>query len=270
MLLKTLMRVSKSFFILILACYIPLQSMAWGALGHRIVGEIADSYLSPNARKEIKKILGNESLAMSSTWADFVKSDTAYNYLYDWHFINFEYEMELPEMQAFLEKDTAVDAYSKLIFISKELKRKTLSPIKKQLYLRMLVHIVGDLHQPLHASQAGNKGGNDVKVMWFRESSNLHRVWDENLVEFQQLSYTELAKAINFTTPAQVAHWQKEPISKWVYESNLISRKLNADITEPNQKLGYKYNYDYVKTMNQQLLKGGVHLAGLLNDIFSE
>ena len=58
--------------------YAPVAANAWGLLGHRIVGEIADSYLTPNARKGIKQILGNETLAMSANWADFIKSDTSY------------------------------------------------------------------------------------------------------------------------------------------------------------------------------------------------
>ncbi|MES2113337.1 MAG: S1/P1 nuclease, partial [Bacteroidota bacterium] len=59
--------------------YVPLQTMAWGTQGHRICGQIADSYLSPQARKAIKEILGNESIAMASNWADFIKSDPTYS-----------------------------------------------------------------------------------------------------------------------------------------------------------------------------------------------
>ena len=80
--------------------YAPLQSMAWGAQGHRICGQIADSYLSPQARKAIRQILGNESVAMASNWADFIKSDDSYKYLSEWHYIDFDKPYTYPEMQA--------------------------------------------------------------------------------------------------------------------------------------------------------------------------
>jgi len=134
--------------------------------------------------------------------------------------------------------------------------------------LRVLIHLVGDVHQPLHVGRPEDLGGNKIKVMWFNESKNLHQIWDEQLVQFQQLSYTEYASAINFTTKEQVTAWQLEPVSKWVYQSYQLAEKIYSDIKQPDQRLDYKYNYNYVTTLNLQLLKGGVHLAGLLNEIF--
>ncbi len=66
----------------------PSSSFAWGVLGHRVIGGIAEKYLSPNTKKEIKKLLGYETIAMASNWADFIKSDNSYNYLSTWHYIN--------------------------------------------------------------------------------------------------------------------------------------------------------------------------------------
>ncbi|WP_374950924.1 S1/P1 nuclease, partial [Mucilaginibacter sp.] len=130
--------------------YLPLQSMAWGTNGHRISGQIADSYLTPKARAAIKAILGNESLAMASNWADFIKSDPNFNYLYNWHFINFDKTLSQADMQAYLKADTATDAYTRINFLTAQLKNKALSKTNKMLYLRMLIHIVEDVHQPMH------------------------------------------------------------------------------------------------------------------------
>jgi hypothetical protein len=69
---------------------LPFFCFSWGVLGHRIVGQIAESYLTPKARIGIQKILGNESIAMVSNWADFIKSDSAYQYIYNWHFIDID------------------------------------------------------------------------------------------------------------------------------------------------------------------------------------
>ena len=68
------MVIKKFFFIAFVSC-IPMQTIAWGLLGHRVVGEIAESYLKKKTSREIKIILGNESLAMASNWADFIKSE---------------------------------------------------------------------------------------------------------------------------------------------------------------------------------------------------
>src|SRR4051794_27235782 len=211
--------VSRIFFLAMLFFYLPYQSMAWGMLGHRIVGEIASTYLTSKARKEIQQILGNESMAMASNWPDFIKADTAYKYLNSWHYIDVDSNLTNAELQAYLKTDTAADAYTKLNFLVKQLKNKSLPQSKKLMYLRLVIHIAGDIHQPFHAAREGDAGGNEIKVSWFGQPSNIHRVWDEQLIDFQKLSYTEYTTAINHVTPKQKAEWQKQPIGRWIYDS---------------------------------------------------
>ncbi len=257
----------KRLALFIAVLYLPLQSMAWGQEGHRICGQIASSYLTPKARKAIEAILGNESIAMASNWADFIKSDPAYSYLSSWHYIDFDKAYTYPEMVEFLNHDTNVDAYTKMNFMIGELKKKDISKENQLLYLRMLIHIIEDVHQPMHTAHADDQGGNGFKVNWFSTPTNLHSVWDSQLIEFQQLSYTEYATAINHTTTAQRAEWQKAPISQWLFESNQIAEKLYTEI-KPGDTLNYKYNFTHIETLNQQMLKAGVRLAGVLNEIF--
>ncbi len=241
----------------------------WGMTGHRVVGEVAESYLTSKAKKAIKEILGDESLAMASNWADFIKSDSNFNYLSPWHYINLKAGLSHDEVINILSPDTGVNLYAKLNFVIRELKNKQLDKDKKIMYLRLLIHFVGDLHQPLHVGgRPEDLGGNRVRVLWFSDSTNLHSVWDERLVEFQNLSYTEFANAINHTTKQQRASWQKTPIQEWFFESYQIAQGIYAGITRPNQRLSYRYNFEYIETVNLQLLKGGVRLAGLLNEIF--
>ena len=246
--------------------------MCWGQLGHRIVGEIADSYLTAKTKAEIKKILGNESIAMASNWPDFIKSDTSFKYLDTWHYINFEKDLSYDQMKNVLKKDTGKvnDAYAAIVFLTKELKRKNLAMSKKQMYLKLLIHIVGDVHQPLHVSPVGSTGGNDIKLQWFGQNSNLHRVWDSDLIDFQQLSYTEYTNYLNHTTVAERKKLQSEPVRKWIYDSYVIAQDLHNEIKENNPRLSYRYNFDHIQTLNEQLLKGGIHLAGLLNEIFGK
>ena len=248
--------------------YLPLQSMAWGAEGHRIAGLIAESYLTPKARAAIKAILGDTSIAIASNWADFIKSDPNYNYLSSWHYIDLDKSYTYPELQVYLSHDTTVNAYTKLNFLIGELKKKGLAADKKLLYLRMLIHIVEDVHQPMHVGHTTDKGGNDIKVTWMNNPSNLHSVWDSGLIEFQQLSYTEYAATINHTTAAQRAQWQKAPISQWLFESNQIADKLYAETKTGDNMNAFKYNFSHIDIVNQRLVKAGVRLAGVLNAIF--
>lgn len=255
----------------ILACalfVLPFSSFAWGVLGHRITGQIADSYLTAKAKAEIRKILGYESVAMSSNWADFIKSDTSYRYLNSWHYININKGFTEAQLHEMLENDTATNVHTKTNFLISELKKKNQSQQTKAMYLRLLIHFVGDIHQPFHAGHRDDQGGNRIRVSWFNTPTNLHAVWDESLVNFQQLSYTEYTDAINNTTLKQRKEWQKAPISEWIIESYQLADAIYADIKEDNQKLSYEYNFKHIATVNDRLLKGGVRLAGILNNIF--
>ena len=264
------MKYFKSLVVLAVFTCFSFSGKAWGVLGHRIVGEIADSYLTKHTKREIAKILGNESVAMSSNWGDFIKSDPAYKYLYNWHFADIPSGMTEQQVLAYFATDTVTDAYTKINFMVNELKnnRAVLSNEMKQLYLRMIIHIVGDVHQPFHVGRPEDKGGNTIKLKWFDDASNLHQVWDEKLINFQQLSYTEYARAINFTTKDQRREWQSQPLAQWLADSYALAEKIYPDV-KADQRLDYLYNFKYIGILNQQLLKGGVHLAGLLNDIFS-
>jgi hypothetical protein len=248
--------------------YLPAQSFAWGMLGHRIVGEIANTYLTSKAKKEIKRILGNESIALASNWADFIKSDTSYNYLNEWHYTNVAKGLNYEQMLSALQNDTAIDAYTRINFLKSQLKIKELPQNQKLMYLRLLIHIVGDIHQPFHVSATGDRGGNDVKVSWFGQPSNIHRVWDEQLISGQELSYTEYVNAINFTTAQQRSQWQTSPMTVWFFESYKISEDLHLELKAPETRLSYQYIFLHLNTLNEQLLKGGVRLAGVLNEIF--
>ena len=161
-----------------------------------------------------------------------------------------------------------MDAYTKLNFLIGELKKKDLSKENKLLYLRMLIHIVEDVHQPLHVGHTDDKGGNDIKVTWFNNPTNLHSVWDSQIIEFQQLSYTEYTAWINHTTAAERVKLQKAPISEWIFESSQIAGKLYDEVKTGDSLSGYKYNFEHIAIVNQQLVKAGVRLAGVLNQIF--
>jgi len=234
------------------------------------VAQIADSYLTPKTRAALEKILSGESLAMNANWADFIKSDPNYKYLSTWHYVDLQAGESFADAAKYLETDTIPNAYNKLKFMIKELKtNKSLSADKKLMYVRLIIHIVGDIHQPFHAGRADDQGGNKVSLMWGNEQTNMHSIWDTKLIETQQYSYTEYAHNLNHTTAAQRAAWQKADLMHIIYESNQIAESLYNEIKEPNQKINtYNYIFAHIHTAEEQMLKGGVRLAGILNDIF--
>ena len=256
------------FLFTVLFVAISVSVFAWGANGHRVVGQIADSYLTKKARKKIKAILENESVAIASNWADFVKSDSTLRYLDPWHYINIKAGMSYTDFDTYLKNDTGTNAYTKLNFLISELKNNNLAPEKKKMYLYLLIHIVGDIHQPMHVSRAEDQGGNKIKVLWFNDPTNLHSVWDDKLIEMQKLSYTEYAANINHSTKEYRTSLQQQPLTEWFYESYQLADKIYKGITQPDQKLSFRYNYDNIEMLNQQLLKGGIRLAGILNALF--
>ena len=258
----------KKIIIIAALAYMPFTAAAWGTLGHRIVGEVADSYINAKTRLAIKQILGNETMAMTANWADFIKSDTSYNYLSNWHYVNLPADLSQSDVYRFLDNQPGPNIYNKLNDMIAVLKNTKSTAEQKKLALRMVIHLVGDLHQPMHTARKDDLGGNKIQLLWFGEKSNLHRVWDEQLIDYQQLSYTEYTKAINFATPQQVVNWQKNTLKDCVFESYTICNKIYATGIKNDDKLSYKYNFDWIGTVNEQLLKGGVRLAGILNTIY--
>ena len=260
------MRIFKKL-IFIFLFFLPLYGFCWGALGHRIVGEIAESHLSNKARKSVYKILGNESIAIASNWADFIKANPFYKKYSSWHYVNFKKGVNKDEFEYLLSADTDEDAYTGINFLTDQLKNHNLPDSIKTHYLKLLIHIVGDIHQPLHVGRQEDLGGNKINVKWFNEDANLHKVWDGRILNFQQLSYTEYTKSINFSTKEDRLKLQSAPLSEWLFESYTIANSIYDGVL-PNEKLGYLYNYNNIKTVNNQLLKAGIRLAGLLNYIF--
>ena len=246
--------------LLLFSIFIVLQSYGWGPTGHRVVGQVAEAHLTKKARKNVKRVLEGESLAMCSNWMDFIKSDPSYDTLKSWHYVTipawekYHHEGEL--------KGDVIQAIDRFVY---ELETGKYS-VDEEFALKCLVHLVGDIHQPLHVGKGGDRGGNDVKVKWFGTSSNLHRVWDSDIIDSQKLSYMEYYCWINTAKKDQVAQWQSDPMEVWVKES--ISYRESVYAIPEDGNLGYRYTYDHIDEVNLRLLQAGIRLAGLLNRIY--
>ncbi len=264
------MRLTLAIVVVVTLMASPFKTLAWGTNGHRIVGQVAYNHLTGKAKRQIQKLLGDESLAMSANYADFIKSDSSFDYIGTWHYVNIKSGLNEAQVKDLLdEQQHGNNIYGKIIWLTGELKRKDLDAQTQRFYLVLLIHFIGDLHQPMHVGRPEDLGGNRVKLFWFDEPTNLHRLWDEQLIEFQKLSYTEYATHIDHVTRSTVRQWQSTPLHQWVFESYSIAEKLYGGIKYTEQKMSYRYNFEHVATLNNQLLKGGVRLAGVLNEIFS-
>ena len=159
----------------------PSPCLAWGAEGHRIVAAIAADELTPAARQEVEELLGGDaSVAMvqASTWADEIRPkrpDTA-----PWHFVDIPIQSNGYDPGRDCPADDCVvgqiDRDARIVA-----DRQLAAPIRAEA-LRFLIHFVGDLHQPLHAADNDDRGGNRLRVVLRQHRTNMHAVWDVDVV----------------------------------------------------------------------------------------
>lgn len=248
--------------LLLTALFFPLAAMAWGPTGHRVIGEIADHHLTKKARKAITAILGTESLAIAATWMDEVRSDSLYDNTHDWHWVTIPDSLNY----ATSAKNPKGDVVETITRMSTLLRSDTVSLESKRVYLRFLIHLVGDLHQPLHVGRGDDKGGNTFQVQWFKKGSNLHRVWDSEMIDQSDLSYTELAASLDHVGEDLCKDWQHGTPAEWAQE--VIPYRAQMYEVQPGADIGYAYLYKNWPLVQQQLTKGGIRLAAVLNDLF--
>lgn len=238
------------------------QSERWGQIGHYVTGEIAERHLNDLAKARVDKILGDPSISMSTVWMDDIRSDP--NYDFDtWHYVT------IPEG----EYDDAIQPESGDIIwaletLIGELKAGDLSEEEELEKLKLVMHMIGDIHQPLHVGTGEDRGGNDVRLQWFGDNSNLHSVWDSGMIESIQMSYSELADELNTVSTEQVEAWQNDTIREWAYESMLYRDEI-YDLPS-SMRIGYEYRYFKKDIVFKRLLQAGVRMAGVLNEIYGD
>ena len=243
-----------------LSLLLAYSSYGWGQNGHRVTGQIAWNHLSKKAQRQIDKLLGGQSMAMVSNFMDEIKSEPAYDSLGPWHYCT------IPEGTKYTEAPEEGDVIEALNNYIRLLKSRNLAREDEAFALKCLIHLVGDIHQPLHVGNGDDSGGNRVDVTYFWQSSNLHRVWDSGIIDQQNLSYTEYVDWIDTASKQEIAQWQGDNIMKWVAES-MSYRSQIYDLPQ-SKKINYRYNYEHISTVNLRLLQAGIRLAGVLEEIY--
>ncbi len=247
-----------------------VYSFAWGLTGHRVIAEIAENHLDCRARHQIKKLLGKERMAYWANWPDFIKSDTtnAYKNTFQWHYVNVDPQPDFDSFAKAVQTQQQPNLYNQIPLLAAKVKDKKLPLQERKTALIFLIHLMGDLSQPMHTGRAGDLGGNKIKVNFFGQPTNLHAVWDGKLIDSQKYSYTEYARLLDIKTRKERKAIQAGTLTDWLYDSHKIANKIYHQ-TPDGSDLGYDYEYKFDSTAERQLLYGGLRLAKMLNDIFS-
>lgn len=237
------------------------QALAWGPNGHRALGQIAEERLSSKAQQAVRGLLGDESLAEASLWADEIRSESQWQVSSPWHYVN------IPDGQAYdrTRRDPDGDVIEALERFVAVLRYGASSREDKVAALKFIAHFVGDIHQPLHVGRASDRGGNEIRVSWFGEPSNLHRVWDSGVISRLRLSPRSLAQALESRPADEVEAWRQDSPMTWAAESMALRPHVYA---MRGTGLGRDYLREAGPVVEQRLLQAGVRLAVLLDAVF--
>jgi hypothetical protein len=288
---NTLLKVVAALLLLTLTPY----ANAWGPTGHRVVAEIAQRHLTPAAQVKVSLILDGRTLADVANWPDDLRSDPRYDKYKPLHFATVKNGLASyrdSEKARCGDVVVAIDAFTAFLrtgsreslYVVKALSDKTdgtgqgacnpqeTEPISTALALSFLVHLMGDLHQPLHVGGT-DLGGNLVDVNWMdRWKTNLHSTWDDEMVDYERLDYTQYARFLDRASEADASRWLAGNTISYADEAVAMRSKLYVFPDDSGKPKVHKVSYKYIGAqrdrMREQLLKGGLRLAGVLNSIF--
>jgi hypothetical protein len=265
----------KVIALLLLAVFPCSQLFAWGAKGHRIVGDIARSRLTATTRQNLIALLGNDDLATISTWADEVRRDRPESY--GWHFVDIpkdasgfsdERDCYRPdERHPSSKEDRQNCVVDRITFFEKVLADKSKSQPERVEALKWVVHFVGDIHQPMHAISEGH-GGNNIHVFEFGSSQcgnnacNLHYEWDTGLLEHTGRSEQEYVAYLEQMIAAKKPQAGGTP-ADWANESLQLAKRVWLENDGAVDQTYYTANIGIV---DERLAQAGLRLAAVLND----
>lgn len=255
----------KRFIVLTLAMIIALNASAWGPKGHDTVAYIAEKHLSKKTLKKVQEVLDGHSLVYVANWMDNASHTNEYAYTKTWHYVNVD-----PEEGSYAnsKKDAAGDVVTAINSIVSNLKSGELTPEEEQAQLMMLIHLVGDMHCPMHAGHKSDRGGNGTQVKYFGKQKKLHSVWDSEIVESaHKWGYTEWQYQVDRASKSEVKAIAQGTPNDWIEETVELARDVYEN-SPKNVNLSYDYVSLYAPVIEQQFLKGGIRLAKLLEEIY--
>ena len=248
---------------------------AWGAQGHRLVALVAARHLAPTARERVTWLLGDETLADVSSWADLYRDENTQTAL--WHYLNIppeatRYDRDRdcplqPGVTAGSRNDVWRDcAVDRILYSRARLRDASLDRADRAIALKFLVHFVGDLHQPFHALGV-ERGGNGIPVSAFGSPSNLHSVWDSALIAHRGLDDPHYLAALEDEIARN--RWDEAPTgapADWAVESFVLGK---AALLPPHANVDEAYYRAQIPVIDRRLALAGLRLASLLNEAFT-
>lgn len=255
----------KYFLTLLLTSVTCTMGWSWGQKGHDTVAYIAQQHLTDKTKAAVDSLLDGYSIVYWANWLDNASHTPEYAYAKTWHYKNIDPEFDFDNAPKIPEGNIVDAIYEQVDVLSAPEK----SDADKALALKMVVHFLGDLHQPMHMGRAVDRGGNSHTVTFFKKPTNLHSVWDTNILESAHAwSHTEWQEEIDRLSPALVNDVLSEgnPV-KWGKETYQLATEI-YDTTPQGTNIEYDYISNWTPTIENQLVKGGLRLADVLNSVF--
>lgn len=242
------------------------NAFAWGQKGHDVVSRIAENHLKPEVRDSVEKLLENHSLVYYANWLDNASHTPEYSYSSTWHYKNID-AGETYESAPMNPDGDIIRAIRSQVGV---IKSPASTRQEKNLALKMVIHLMGDLHQPMHMGHLSDRGGNSVMVKFFGKPVNLHSLWDDHLPEAaHKWSHTEWQQQLDRLSPDEIAEIiGTADIDDWGKESYAEASRI-YDATPEGTEVSYDYIAQWTPSVESRLLKGGLRLGYLLNSIFN-
>ncbi len=240
------------------------DAWGWSQKGHDVTCDIAEKHLTAATAAAVDSLLDGMSLVYWANWLDNASHTPEYAYSKTWHYNNVDAN------ETFETRKVAPDgdALTAIRYCMGVIRDGSKGKDEKALALKMLIHIVGDIHQPLHMGHATDLGGNRIRVKWFGQEKNLHSVWDYSLPEgAHKWSYTEWREQIDRGSDMDRRLAVSGNVDDWAKQSVEIARDVYAFFPE-GKNVSYNDVAYWAPVIEMQFLRGGLRLAHLLNALF--
>jgi hypothetical protein len=248
-----------------LTLLLPAMALAWGPKGHDTVAFIAEKNLSKKTLKKVTEVLEGHSLVYVANWMDNASHTDEYAYTKTWHYVNVD-----PNEGSYADskKEAKGDAVTAINNLVERLKSGELTAEQERADLMMLIHIVGDIHCPMHAGYKSDRGGNGTKIKYFGSQKKLHSVWDSEIVESaHRWSHTEWWYQVDRVSKRDKKAMMQGTPNDWIEETVVLAHDI-YEVSTSGENLSYDYVAHYAPVIESQFLKGGVRLAALLEEIY--
>lgn len=254
----------KKYLLTLIFATTALAAAAWSQKGHDVTAYIAERHLTPRTLAAVDSLLDGRSMVYWANWLDNASHQMEMAYTKTWHYKNIDAGDTYESAPANPAGDAVTAIKSRLEILSDS----AASRADKVLALKILVHVMGDLHQPMHLGHATDLGGNRIKVKFFDRDTNLHAAWDSSLPEAaHKWSYTEWQQQIDRAGAVEQQAIVGGTVDDWARETAAIADRVYVYF-QPGHKIMYNDIARWSPVIEQQFLRGGLRLAHLLNTLF--